>query len=208
MGLWTERVLPHLVEACCGNSEMDRYRLRALDGLGGTVLEIGFGSGLNAPLYPDDVTKVFAVEPSHTAREMALPRVAATHAVVEFVGLDGQAVPLPDASCDAALSTFTLCTIPDAGRALAEVRRVVRPGGTLHFLEHGLAPDDGVARWQRRLDGTQQRMAGGCHLTRDPLAMLGSAGLEVLGSESRYVRGPRPWTFFTWGRARNPGAAA
>jgi len=168
------------------------------------VLEIGFGSGLNAPLYPDAVTKVFAVEPSHTARDMSLRRVAASHAVVEFVGLDGQAVPLPDDTCDAALSTFTLCTIPDAHRALAEVRRVVRPGGTLHFLEHGLAPDAGVARWQHRLDGLQQRVAGGCHLTRDTTALLAAAGLEVLDTEARFVRGPKPWTWFTWGRARVP----
>ncbi len=204
MGLWTERVLPHVVEATCGNSDMDRYRMRALEGLAGTVLEIGFGSGLNAPLYPDAVTKVFAVEPSHTARDMSLRRVAASHAVVEFVGLDGQAVPLPDDTCDAALSTFTLCTIPDAHRALAEVRRVVRPGGTLHFLEHGLAPDAGVARWQHRLDGLQQRVAGGCHLTRDTTALLAAAGLEVLDTEARFVRGPKPWTWFTWGRARVP----
>lgn len=207
MGLWTERVLPHVVEATCGNTGMDRYRLGALEGLSGTVLEIGFGSGLNAPLYPDAVTKVFAVEPSHTAREMSLPRVSASHAVVEFVGLDGQAVPLPDDSCDAALSTFTLCTIPDAGRALAEVRRVLRPGGTLHFLEHGLAPDPGIARWQRRLDPLQQRVAGGCHLTRDPLALLAGAGFEVLDTDARFATGPKPWTWFTWGRARNPVVA-
>jgi ubiquinone/menaquinone biosynthesis C-methylase UbiE len=197
-------VLPRLVEATCGQRDLDRWRERAVAGLSGAVLELGFGSGLNVHLYPPEVTTVFAVEPSGVARQRSASRIAASGASVEFVGLDGAQVPLADDSCDAALCTFTLCTIPDADAALAEVRRIVRPGGTFHFLEHGEAPDAGVRRWQHRLDGVQQRLAGGCHLTRDPTTLVTAAGLELVEVERRYVRGPKPWTWFSVGRAVVP----
>jgi len=118
------------------------------------------------------------------------------------VGLDGQALELSDESCDSALATFTLCTVPDARRALDEVVRVLRPGGSLHFLEHGLSPDARVARWQRRLDPLQRALAAGCHLTRDPLALVADAGLELTWSEQRYASGPKAWSYFTVGVAR------
>ena len=169
------------------------------------MLELGFGSGLNVRLYPPEVTTVLAVEPSEVARQRSAERVAASPADIEFVGLNGEQIPLDDDTCDAALCTFTLCTIPDAAAALAEVRRVVRPGGSFHFLEHGEAPDDAVRRWQHRLDGMQQRLAGGCHLTRDPSALIRAAGMELVDVERRYVRGPKPWTWFTVGRAVVPG---
>ena len=106
---------------------------------------------------------------------------------------------------DSALCTFTLCTIPDVDAALAEVRRIVRPGGTFHFLEHGLAPDEPVRRWQQRLNPVEQRLAGGCQLTRDPVALVTAAGLQVVESSARYMKGPKPWTYFTVGRAVVPG---
>ncbi len=118
-----------MVELTCGGADMERWRARATEGLQGDVVEIGFGSGLNVPVYPPEVTRVWAVEPVEAARRRAADRVAAAGAMIEFVGLDGQSLPLPDHSCDGALSTFTLCTIPDAGLALAELRRVLRPGG-------------------------------------------------------------------------------
>jgi len=123
---------------------------------------------------------------------------------VEHVGLDGQQIPLDDDSCDAALSTFTLCTIPDVVAALAELRRVVRPGGRFHFLEHGRSPDVKVATWQRRLEPVQKRLADGCHLTRDPAALVSEAGFELEQVSSRYASGPKPWVWFTEGVARNP----
>ncbi|MCB0972431.1 MAG: methyltransferase domain-containing protein, partial [Acidimicrobiales bacterium] len=166
-------------------------------GLAGTVVEIGFGSGHNVPIYPDEVTEVLAVEPSERARELAAARIDERGLPVTHVGLDGQRLPLDDDSCDGALSTFTLCTIPDVDAALAELRRVLRPGGRLHVLEHGISPDPGVARWQRRLDPIQQRLADGCHLTRDPVALLEGAGFEVASVTSRYGKGPKPWTWMT-----------
>ena len=205
MGIYREQVLPRLVEVACGGAKMERLRARTAAGLHGRIVEIGFGSGLNAPVYPPEVTEVLAVEPSEVARRRSAPRTAATHATVTHVGLDGQSLPIDDASCDGALSTFTLCTIPDAGAALAELRRVLRPGAPLHLLEHGLAPDASVATWQHRLDPLQQRLADGCHLVRDPLLLLADAGFEVVESEQRYVTGPRPWTWMTRAIARTPG---
>ena len=121
------------------------------------------------------------------------------------MGLDGARLPLADASCDGALSTFTLCTIPDVTAALAELHRVVRPGGRFHFLEHGLSPDASVATWQHRLEPIQKRLADGCHLTRDPTELVRAAGFEIERSESRYASGPKPWTWMTEGVARKPG---
>ena len=204
MGVYEERILPRMVELTCGGKDMARFRRRTVEGLSGTIVEVGFGSGLNAPVYPPEVTEVKAVEPSMLARERSARHTADTSARVEFVGLDGARLPLEDASCDGALSTFTLCTIPDVHAALAELHRVVRPGGRFHFLEHGRAPDESVRTWQRRLEPIQKRVAGGCHLTRDAEALVSEAGFEVVDLERRYVKGPKPFAYFTLGRAVRP----
>jgi SAM-dependent methyltransferase len=167
-------------------------------GLSGRVLEIGFGSGLNLSAYPAVVDSVDAVEPSDTGWELSSGRRATASVPVDRVGLDGQRLAAADATYDAAVSTFTLCTIPDATTALAEVRRVLRPGGTLHVLEHGLAPDARVAAWQHRLDGLQGRIAAGCHLTRDAPVLVEDAGFRVERLDRAYLPGPslsKPWTF-------------
>lgn len=197
MGLYRERLLPRLVEVSCGGAAMERWRARAAEGLHGTVVEIGFGSGLNVPVYPPEVTEVLAVEPALLARQRAEGRIAASHARIVHVGLDGASLPIEDAACDGALSTFTLCTIPDVAAALAEVHRVLKPGGALHLLEHGRSPDASVARWQDRLEPLQKRVADGCHLTRDPIELAEAAGFEVASVDRRYGRGPKPWTWFT-----------
>src|SRR5688500_1922078 len=127
-------------------------RQRVCDGLHGQVVEIGFGSGHNIPYYPSAVTGVAAIEPADIGWKLAGKRLDATSMPVQRTGLDGQSLPLADNSCDTALSTWTLCTIPDVAMALQEVRRVLKPGGTLHFVEHGLAPDENVQRWQHRLE--------------------------------------------------------
>lgn len=173
-------------------------------GLSGTVVEIGFGSGLNMAAYPPEVHLVYAVEPASTARRLAERRIAASPVSVEHVARRGESLPLDDDSCDGALSTFTLCTIPGVEQALAELRRVLRPGGRFHFLEHGLSPDPSVATWQRRFEPLQKRLADGCHLTRDPSELVGAAGFEVERVESRYAKGPKPWTWLTEGAAINP----
>jgi len=173
-------------------------------GLSGRVVEIGFDSGLNVAHYPPEVSVVLAIEPAEAARKLAAARVAAGRVAVEHVGPDGQALPLDDNSCDAALSTFTLCTVPDPAQALSELLRVLRPGGRLHFLEHGLAPGLSVARWQYRLDPWQRRLADGCHLTRDVPALVAGAGLVIEALQQRYAIGPKPWSWFTLGIAVKP----
>lgn len=203
MAFYSDRILPHLVDRTCGIEGFDRWRAEAVQGLSGTVLELGFGSGLNVALYPDEVGRVAAVEPSAVARRLAEPRIAERGLTVDHVGLDGSVLELDDDSVDAALCTFTLCTIPDVEAALAEVRRVVRPGGRFHVLEHGIAPDPSVVRWQRRMEPVQKVLAGGCHLTRDPLAMLDHAGFHVETTRSRYGNGPKPWTYLTVAQTTN-----
>jgi SAM-dependent methyltransferase len=189
MGFYGAQVLPRLVDKVCGLPPARELRQRACAGLAGEVVEIGFGSGLNVPHYPTDVRRVTAVEPSDVGWNLAAKRVAASPVPVVRGGLDGQHLPFDDASFDAALSTWTLCTIPDVAHALTEVRRVLRPGGTLHFVEHGLAPDDDVQRWQRRLEPVQKRVAGGCHLTRRIPDLLTSAGFELRELEQFYEDG-------------------
>ena len=160
-------------------------------GLAGDVLEIGFGSGLNVPLYPAEVTKILAVDPATVGRDLAADRVAASPIAVEYVGLDGQSLPLDDESVDHVLSTWTLCTIPDVHRALTEVRRVLRPGGTLHFLEHGLSPDPKVAVWQHRLTPLERKIAGGCHFDRPIDDLVTAADLTITREDHFYMRGPK-----------------
>jgi len=204
MGFYREHVLPRLVDRACGTAGLRRWRAEVTKGLQGRVVEVGFGSGLNVELYPPEVEIVYAVEPAAVARRLAAKRVEASGVRLEHVGLDGQSIPLGDASCDAALSTFTLCTVPSPERVLAELRRVLTPGARFHFLEHGIAPEESVARWQRRLDPWQQRLADGCHLTRDAVTLVTAGGFVLEHCEQRYAKGPKPWSWFTLGVARNP----
>jgi len=205
MGFYGEQVLPRIIDVCCGLKPLRPLRQRVCDGLEGRVVEIGFGSGLNLPHYPAAVTGVAAVEPADTGWKLAGKRRAATPVPVERTGLDGQSLPLPDDSCDAALSTFTLCTIPDVAAALGEVRRVLKPGAALHFLEHGLAPDEPVRRWQHRLEPVQKRVFGGCHLTRPIADLVTEAGFTIADIDVFYEKSaPKPFTAYSLGRAVSP----
>jgi ubiquinone/menaquinone biosynthesis C-methylase UbiE len=205
MALWEDRILPHVINVACGAKDVLPLRERACAGLTGTVLELGFGSGHNCSLYPEAVTSVLAIEPADAAWKMAAKRRAQASAPISRAGLDGRRLDLPDASVDSALITFTLCTIPDVETALQEVARVVKPGGTVHIAEHGRSPDPAVARWQARIDPAQKRLFGGCHLTRDPITLLESAGFADVDIETGYLSefGPmRPWMYGYSGSAR------
>ncbi|MGZ8178990.1 class I SAM-dependent methyltransferase [Williamsia sp. SKLECPSW1] len=178
MGFYDDRVLPRVIDLTLGRHVAD-LRARACAGLRGEVLELGFGSGPNIPYYPAAVTRVLGVEPSVGARRLAAPRIAASPTPVDLIGLDGARIDLPDASVDCVLSTWTLCTIPDVDAAIAEMHRVLRPGGAVHFVEHGVSPRPSIARWQRRIEPVWGAVAGGCHLTRDTPALLREHGLEL-----------------------------
>lgn len=195
MGWYEDKVLPRVIDFVMDTGPMRTLRTRTAEPLTGTVLEIGFGSGLNLPHYPEAVEQVLAVDPAMLGRTLAAGRLAQASFDVDFVGLDGQSVDLPDNSVDNVLCTWTLCTIPDADRALREVRRVLRPGGSLRFIEHGRHPEAGTARWQDRLNPVQKVFAGGCNLNRPIDELVRGAGFTVDDLETFGMPGPR---FLTW----------
>lgn len=204
MGWWGEHVVPRVADKALGTAEVRKLRRRACSALSDDVIEVGFGSGHNVGHYPGEVAGVWAVEPSDVAWSIAQRRRGSSSVPVLRAGLDGQCLALPDDRFDSALSTFTLCTIVDVDAALAEIRRVLRPGASFHFLEHGRSPDSSVARWQDRLTPVQRRVSGGCHLNRDIGDVVARSGLVVDELETFYTTGPRPFAYVFLGRARNP----
>jgi ubiquinone/menaquinone biosynthesis C-methylase UbiE len=202
---YTDHVLPRIINVVCNFKANREQRRRVCEGLRGEVVEIGFGSGLNLPYYPDTVTRVAAVEPADVGWKLAGKRVSEASIPVERTGLDGQSLPFPDDSFDAALSTWTMCTIPDIDAALRELRRVLKPGASLHFVEHGLAPDENVQRWQHRLEPIQKRVFGGCHLTRAVPDLLTGAGFTVTELDRYYEKGaPKTVAAQSLGVAQSP----
>ena len=164
VGFYGDQILPRIVNRVLDRGEFSEIRGRVTSELAGEVLEVGFGSGLNVPHYPAQIEHVLAVDPATVGRTLAAVRVAASPVPVEYVDLDGGSLPLDSGTIDHVLVTWTMCTIPDIDSALSEMRRVLRQGGQVHFVEHGLSPDPNVAKWQDRLTPFQRWWAGGCHL--------------------------------------------
>ena len=194
MGFYGDRVLPHVINVVMNTKQTRSIRERVCADLKGEVLEIGFGTGHNLPYLPADVTRLLAVEPSGRSVELARERIAATPIEVEVVGLDGQRLPVEDESVDAVLCTWSLCTIPDGVAAVREARRVLRPGGRLHFIEHGAAPDAKVRRWQDRLNPIQNRIGGGCNLNRAIDSIIEAGGFSIANLD-RYYNAGEPKAF-------------
>lgn len=189
LGFYNDQVLPRLIDVALGKP-FEQIRARVASELSGEVLEVGFGSGRNVPHYPGAVTRVQAVDPASVGRKLAERRIAASPVPVSYVGLDGQALPLPDESVDHVLVTWTLCTIPDVDLALREIHRVLRAGGHLHFAEHGRSPRPNVARWQDRITPAWGRVSGGCHLNRSIPDLVTESGLTMTRLQTYPMPGP------------------
>jgi ubiquinone/menaquinone biosynthesis C-methylase UbiE len=203
MGLYREQVLPRVVNKAMDTKVEREIRPRVCSGLRGQVVEIGFGTGLNTVHYPPEVTRVYAIEPSAVSMRLAEQRLAACGTPVELGGLTGEQLDLPSAEFDAVLSTWTLCTIPNIAAALGETRRVLKPEGVFHFVEHGHSPDAAVARWQERLEPLNKRVFGGCHLSRKIDEHIARAGFVIEQLDPYYTKGaPKPFGYTFEGRAR------
>jgi SAM-dependent methyltransferase len=199
---WVERVVPRMVDRSLDDGFAGPWRESVCGGARGTVVELGFGSGRTLPYYPSAVSEVLAVDPSDLSWEMASERVAASPIPVHRLGLDAASLPRADDSVDTIVSTWALCTIPDLDGTLAEVVRVLRPGGTLRFVEHALAPYRGMALAQRVIQPAWGVVAGGCHVDRDILGRMRAAGLAVTTTHEGYldaITSPASW--FVMGEA-------
>ncbi len=204
MGLYNDVVLPRLCHLAMRNHRLLPYRRRVVGMAEGRVLEIGVGSGLNLPLYGSGVREVLALDPGARLLDMARRTPAPSGRAVEFVEASAEAIPIDSGSIDTVVMTWTLCSIAHADLALAEIRRVLRPAGQLVFVEHGLAPDASVRRWQDRLTPVWKRISGGCHLNRPVQPLIESGGFRIERVDAGYMSGPKLLTFFSEGVAR-PG---
>jgi len=189
MGLYSEVLFPWGMNWVMSGEAFTTQRKAVLESVNGDILEIGFGSGLNLPHYPSDVSKLTVIDPNHGMGRYASRQIADSPINVDRQVLSGEALPMEDDSFDTVVSTWTLCSIEDVHSAVAEVYRVLKPGGVFIFLEHGLSPDKKVSRWQHRLDGLQQVVGDGCHLNRDMRKIIGAAGFNKLDIDNYYLPG-------------------
>jgi ubiquinone/menaquinone biosynthesis C-methylase UbiE len=205
MGFYAKFVLPRLIDAAMRNQETARLRAAWIPHAQGEVLEVGIGSGLNLPFYSPEVHRVYGVDPSLELGRLARERAASKSTNVEFLPQSAEEpLPLTNASMDTVVVTWTLCSIPNAPNALREMKRVLKPGGRLIFLEHGCSPDAGVAFWQDHLTPFWKRFTGGCHLNRKVDELIQDAGFQITELRTCYLPGPRPLTYTYQGFARLP----
>jgi ubiquinone/menaquinone biosynthesis C-methylase UbiE len=203
MGFYNNVILPRLCHLVMRNRSLVPYRERVIASAEGRVLEIGIGSGLNLPFYGPHVREIVGLEPAPRLIAMARQVAERIPMPVTFMEESAAAIPLDDNAVDTVVMTWTLCTIPQADRALSEMRRVLKPNGRLLFVEHGLAPDDGVRRWQDWLTPAWKRISGGCHLNRPIQSMIESAGFRFDRLQTAYMPGPKPMSFIYEGSARS-----
>jgi SAM-dependent methyltransferase len=200
MGFYQRRILPWLITWAMQNEDLTPYRRRVLAPATGRLLEIGVGSGLNLPLYPPEVTDIVAIDPSVELLMRARRVAGELRRSIEFVQASAEAVPAPDQVFDTVVTTWTLCSVPDARKTLAEIRRVLKPGGQLCFVEHGLAPQAGVQKWQHRIDPFWNHVS--CHLDLPIDRLIQLAGFRLSDFRVGYLpRGPKIMTYLYEGRA-------
>jgi ubiquinone/menaquinone biosynthesis C-methylase UbiE len=202
MGFYQDKILPFVIHLAMRQRSLAAYRGRVVPAAEGRVLEIGIGSGLNLPFYSQKVERVIGLDPSANLLSMARHAARPSSGPVEFVEGSAEAIPLEDRAVDTVVTTWTLCSIPDAPRSLLEMRRVLKPGGRLLFVEHGRAPDASVRWWQDHLNPAWKRLGGGCHLNRAIETLIEGAGFQFERIETGYMRGPRPLGFMYEGSAR------
>ena len=202
MGFYQDQIVPLLINGSMRQKNLALYRNRVVPAAEGCVLEIGIGSGLNLPFYSSNARQVIGLDPSPKLLAMARRASLSASRSVEFIEGSAERIPLEDASVDSVVTTWTLCSIPDALRALRDMRRVLRPGGRLLFVEHGRAPDPNVIWWQDRLTPVWKRLGGGCHLNRAIGTLIEGAGFQFDRLQTGYMRGPKPMTFMYEGSAR------
>jgi ubiquinone/menaquinone biosynthesis C-methylase UbiE len=201
MGFYGNCIVPRLVHLAMRNQRLLPYRKRVISAAEGRVLEVGIGSGLNLPLYPARVTEIVGLEPAPRLLAMARNTAARLSSPAAFIQGSAETIPLDTGSIDTVVTTWTLCTIPGVARALGEMRRVLKPGGQLLFVEHGLSPDHDVRRWQDWLNPAWKRIGGGCNLNRPIRILIEGAGFAITQLETGYMAGPKPMTFLYEGRA-------
>ena len=204
MGFYDKHILPRFINCACGTKPIMKQREKVVPRASGIVLEIGIGTGLNLPYYDvSRVERLIGLDPSEKSWELAGERAAHLDFDVEFIGLPGEQIPLEDASVDTVLVTYSLCTIPDPVSALHGMARVLRPGGSLYFCEHGKAPDANVCQWQDRINPFWRRIAGGCHVNREIPQLLKAGGFDVVDMETSYLPGtPKFAGYNFWGSAQ------
>jgi SAM-dependent methyltransferase len=202
VGFYRKFVLPRLIPFAMSNKEVARCRSQIIPEARGRVLEIGIGSGLNLPFYSSQVVNVCGVDPSRELLQMARKEAGSVAFPVELLNASAEELPVTSETIDTIVMTWTLCSIPDAGKALSEMRRVLKPGGQLLFVEHGLAPEAKVRAWQNRINRPWRAVSGGCNLNREVDRLVASAGLAIHRLDTKYLRGPRMFTFTYQGCAR------